>query len=149
MIAIMMKHVKYNGFTLIEVMVVVVILGVLAAIIVPNVIGRADDAKIVKVKQDVQALENALEMYRLDNGFYPSTDQGLEALIKKPENEPRPAQWRVGGYIKQLREDPWGNPYQYLNPGVHREIDVFSNGKPGKQNDEAAQIGNWTTDEKK
>lgn len=139
---------KFKGFTLIEVMVVVVILGILASIIVPNVIGRADDAKIVKAKQDVQALENALEMYRLDNGFYPSTDQGLEALIKKPENEPRPSQWREGGYIKQLREDPWGNPYQYLNPGNHREIDVFSNGKPGKQNNEGNQIGNWNAQDK-
>src|SRR5690242_3199152 len=108
---------KQQGFTLIEVMVVVVILGILAAIIVPNVIGRADDAKIVKAKQDVLALENALEMYKLDNGVYPSTDQGLQALVKKPESDPRPTAWREGGYIKQLREDPWGHPYQYLNPG--------------------------------
>ncbi len=141
--------IKQSGFTLIEVMVVVVILGVLAAIIVPNVIGRADDAKLVKAKQDVLAIENALEMYRLDNGFYPSTDQGLAALVKRPENDPKPLSWREGGYIKQLRQDPWGNPYQYLNPGSHKEIDIFSNGKPDKQNNESNIIGNWNTDEKK
>src|SRR5262245_31504642 len=101
----MMKENKQTGFTLIEVMVVVVILAVLASIIVPNVIGRADDAKIVKVKQDILAIENALEMYRLDNGFYPSTDQGLQALIKKPENEPSPPAWKEGGYLEQLRKD--------------------------------------------
>lgn len=144
-----MRHKRKSyGFTLIEVMVVVVILGILAAIIVPNVIGRADDAKIVKAKQDVMALENALEMYRLDNGFYPSTDQGLQALVKKPESEPRPTTWREGGYVKQLRDDPWGHPYQYLNPGTHKEIDIFSAGKPGK-NDDSNMIGNWNTDEKK
>jgi general secretion pathway protein G len=136
-----------KGFTLIEVMVVVVILGVLASIIVPNVINRAEDAKIVKAKQDILALENALEMYKLDNGFYPSTDQGLSALVQKPDSEPNPANWRSGGYLKQLRNDPWGNAYQYLNPGNHKEIDIFSNGKPGKTNENLV-IGNWETDEK-
>lgn len=137
-----------RGFTLIEIMVVVVILGVLAAMIVPNIIGRADEAKIVKAKQDVLAIENALEMYRLDNGFYPTTDQGLEALVKKPDSEPQPKGWRDGGYVKQLRNDPWGNPYEYLNPGTHKEIDIYSNGKPGKSNENNI-IGNWNVDEKK
>ncbi len=142
------KKLYQSGFTLIEVMVVVVILGILAAMIVPNIIGRTDDAKIVKAKQDILALENALEMYRLDNGFYPSTDQGLKALVKKPESDPRPQAWRDGGYVKQLRNDPWGAPYQYLNPGVHKEIDIFTNGKTGKP-DEKNEIGNWSVEEQK
>jgi len=143
-----MKIKTHKGFTLIEVMVVVVILGVLAAIILPNVIGRADDAKLTKAKQDILAIENALEMYRLDNGFYPSTDQGLQALVKKPENDPKPTSWREGGYVKQLRKDPWGQNYQYLNPGTHGEIDIFSNGQPGKNKGETI-IGNWTVEDKK
>jgi general secretion pathway protein G len=140
-----MKKQTRSGFTLIEVMVVVVILGIMAAIIVPNIIGRTEDAKIVKVKQDIVALENALEMYRLDNGFYPSTDQGLEALVRKPESDPIPKNWRDGGYIKQLQDDPWAQPYQYLNPGEHKEIDIFSKGKPGKQGEDN-EIGNWSSE---
>lgn len=143
-----MNVTKTKGFTLIEVMVVVVILGILASIILPNVIGRTDDAKIAKAKQDIMAIENALEMYRLDNGFYPSTDQGLQALVKKPENDPKPAAWREGGYIKQLRKDPWGQSYQYLQPGSHGEIDVFTSGRPGKQKEETI-IGNWDVEEHK
>lgn len=133
-----MKRLKL-GFTLIEVLIVVVILGILASIIVPNIIGRTEDAKLVKVKQDILAIENALEMYHLDNGFYPSTDQGLQALVKRPDSEPVPRAWRQGGYLKQLRKDPWGRSYQYLYPGSHGEIDVFSLGKTG----ENKEIGNW------
>ena len=146
----MKKDTRARGFTLIELMVVVVILGLLASIIVPNVIGRTDDAKIIKVKQDVTALENAMEMYRLDNGFYPTTDQGLTALVEKPAMEPAPESWRQGGYIKTLRPDPWKRPYQYLNPGTHKEIDIFSYGKDGKPGGEGldADIGNWNSDEK-
>jgi len=143
-----MKMNKVKGFTLIEVMVVVVILGILASIILPNVIGRTDDAKVAKAKQDILAIENALEMYRLDNGFYPSTDQGLQALVKKPDNDPKPTSWREGGYIKQLRKDPWGQNYQYLQPGTHGEMDIFTTGRPGKQKDEA-MIGNWDVEEHK
>ena len=140
-----MKNIKSAGFTLIEVMVVIVIIGLLASIIVPNVISRTDDAKMAKVKQDILSLENALEMYRLDNGFYPSTDQGLQALVSEPQGDPKPNAWRQGGYVKQLRNDPWNNPYQYLSPGSHKEIDVFSYGKNGKgREDDKLIIGNWT-----
>lgn len=137
---------KERGFTLIEIMVVVVILGVLAAIIVPNIISRVEDAKMVKAKQDINALENALEMYRLDNGNYPTTDQGLQALIEKPQSEPIPNAWRAGGYIKQLRKDPWNRPYQYLSPGTHKEIDIFTYGKDTK-GDHKTEIGNWDASE--
>jgi general secretion pathway protein G len=132
---------KARGFTLIEIMVVVVILGILAAIIVPRIISRPEEAKLVKAKQDIRVLESALELYHLDNGFYPSTDQGLPALIQKPTGEPVPKNWKEGGYIKELPFDPWGHPYQYLQPGVHGEIDVFSYGPSGTQ---ATEIGNWT-----
>jgi general secretion pathway protein G len=132
---------KTRGFTLIEIMVVVVILGILAAIIVPRIISRPEEAKLVKAKQDVRVLESALELYHLDNGFYPSTDQGLQALVQKPTGEPVPQNWKTGGYIKELPLDPWGHPYQYLQPGVHGEIDVFSVGPNGTQ---ATEIGNWT-----
>jgi general secretion pathway protein G len=122
-----------RGFTLIEVMVVVVILGILAAFIVPKIIGRPDEAKVAKVKSDVSALQTALDLYRLDNGAYPTADQGLQALIKKPTAEPIPNGWRTGGYIQKLNDDPWGRPYLYLNPGEHLEVDIFSYGAAGKQ----------------
>lgn len=145
-----MKMNKKAGFTLIEIMVVIVIIGLLASIIVPNVISRTDDAKMAKVKQDILSIENALEMYRLDNGFYPSTDQGLQALVSEPQGDPKPNAWRQGGYVKQLRTDPWNNPYQYLNPGAHKEIDVYSFGKNGKgREDDKLIIGNWDAQENK
>lgn len=146
-----MKKRKIRGFTIIEIMVVVFIIGLLASVIVPNLIGRTDEAKVIKAKQDIMVLENALEMYRLDNGFYPSTDQGLEALVEKANIEPMPKIWRQGGYIKKLQQDPWGRPYQYLNPGSHGEIDIFSlgrDGNPGGENQDA-DVGNWNSDEKK
>lgn len=137
---------KSKGFTLIEVMVVVVILGILAAFIVPKIIGRPDEAKVAKVKSDVRALQTALDLYRLDNGAYPTTEQGLEALIKKPTSDPIPASWRTGGYIQRLSDDPWGRPYHYLNPGEHLEIDIFSYGAEGKPGGQGinAEIGNWS-----
>lgn len=137
-----------RGFTLIEVMVVVVILGILAAIIVPQIMSRPEQAKVVKAQQDIMAIENALDLYKLDNGFYPSTDQGLGALVKKPTSSPVPEQWKAGGYLKRLPIDPWNNPYQYLNPGTHSEIDVFSIGPKGKgrETDSNAMIGNWTVE---
>jgi general secretion pathway protein G len=127
---------KHRGFTLIELMVVVLILGVLAAVIVPNVIGSADTAKAGAAKQDVASLMQALKLYRLDNGRYPSGDQGLGALTAKPTTEPLPTNYKTGGYIERLPKDPWGNAYLYANPGVHGEIDVMSygaDGKPGGQ----------------
>jgi general secretion pathway protein G len=123
---------KSRGFTLIELMVVVLILGVLAAVIVPNVIGSADVAKAGAAKQDVAALIQALKLYRLDNGRYPSSDQGLGALSAKPTTEPIPNNYKTGGYIERLPKDPWGNAYIFANPGVHGEIDVMSYGADGK-----------------
>lgn len=136
---------KIRAFTLIEIMIVIVILGVLASLIIPNIIGRPDEAKVVKAKQDILAIENALEMYRLDNGFYPSTDQGLAALVEKPSNDPLPTNWKEGGYLKQLRKDPWNKPYQYIYPGTHGEMDIFSLGRDGKPGGEKvdSDIGNW------
>lgn len=137
-----------RGFTLIEVMVVVVILGILAAIIVPQIMSRPDQAKVVKAQQDILSIENALDLYKLDNGFYPTTDQGLQALVKKPSTEPMPGHWKQGGYLKRLPEDPWGNAYQYLNPGAHTEIDVFSYGADGKLGGDGynSDIGNWNVE---
>lgn len=131
-----------SGFTLIEVMVVVVILSILAAIIVPRIMDRPDKARIVKAQADVRALESALNLYKLDNHNYPTTDQGLEALVQKPANAPS---WKDGGYIDRLPKDPWGRPYQYLNPGTHGTIDIFSLGADGQPGGEGkdADIGNW------
>lgn len=134
-----------TGFTLIEIMVVVVILGILAAFVVPSIMDSPDKARIAKVQQDVRALESALELYRLDNFYYPSTQQGLEALVTKPSGEPAARNWKSGGYVKKLQKDPWGNPYQYLSPGTHGEVDIFSLGSDNRPGGEgaAADIGNW------
>ena len=135
-----------RGFTLIEVLVVVVILAILAAIVVPRVIGRTDDAMIAKAKADVQGLGTALNLYKLDNFTYPSTDQGLDALVRKPGGSPEAANWRSGGYIERLPKDPWSRDYQYVAPGSHGDFDVYSLGKDGQSGGEgiAADIGNWT-----
>jgi len=141
---------KSSGFTLIEVMVVIVILGILAAVVVPRVMDRPDTARITKAKQDIRALESALELYRLDNFNYPSTDQGLESLINQPSGSPEPKNWKDGGYMKRLPKDPWGNEYQYLNPGVNGAIDIFTFGSDGQEGGEEgtnADIGNWNLDE--
>ncbi len=132
-----------RGFTLIEVMVVVVILSILAAIIVPRIMDRPDKARIVKAQADIQALESALNLYRLDNHNYPSTDEGLEALVQKPASAPS---WKEGGYIDRMPKDPWGQPYQYLSPGTHGSVDIFSLGADGQPGGEGknADIGNWT-----
>ena len=133
------------GFTLIEIMVVVVILGILAALIVPKIISRPDEARITAAKQDVATLAQALKLYKLDNLAYPSTDQGLQALVARPNSAPVPANWKAGGYLERLPKDPWGRDYRYLNPGRRGEIDIFSlgaDGEPGGEgNDE--DIGNW------
>jgi general secretion pathway protein G len=136
-----------RGFTLIEIMVVITILGVLAALIVPRVVGRTDDAKIAAAKQDIASIMQALKLYRLDNGRYPTTDQGLLALIAKPTAEPVPSNWKQGGYIERstVPTDPWGEPYKYLNPGIRGEIDVFSLGRDKTNGGEGpdADIGSW------
>jgi general secretion pathway protein G len=135
-----------RGFTLIEIMVVVVILGVLAALIVPKIMGRPDEARVTAARQDISTLMQALKMYRLDNHRYPTTDQGLQALVQRPTTEPVPRNWKEGGYLERLPEDPWGHPYQYLNPGVHGEIDVFSLGADSQPGGEGmdADIGSWS-----
>jgi general secretion pathway protein G len=139
----MKKTVGKNGFTLIEVMIVIVILGVLAALIVPKVMSRPDEARAVAARQDIATIMQALKLYRLDNRKYPSVEQGLVALVKKPEVDPLPPNWK--SYIERLPLDPWGNPYQYLNPGLHSDVDVFSYGGDGKPGGEGvdADIGSW------
>jgi len=136
-----------RGFTLIEIMVVITILGVLAALIVPRVVGRTDDARIAAAKQDIASIMQALKLYRLDNGRYPTTDQGLQALITRPTTEPMPSNWKQGGYLERLSADPWGEPYKFLSPGVRGEIDVFSLGRDrangGEPNTPDADIGSW------
>ena len=122
------------GFTLIEIMVVVVILGVLSALIVPNIIGRPDEARVTAARSEIQAIANALELYRLDNGIYPSSDQGLAALVARPAGEPRPRNWNPDGYLKKLPEDPWGQPYQYRSQG--RQMEVYSLGADQRQGGE-------------
>jgi general secretion pathway protein G len=132
-----------RGFTLIELMVVLVIIGILAALIVPNVLDRADDARVTAAKTDVTNLMQALKLYRLDNLRYPTAEQGLLALVRKPGTDPLPANWKP--YLDKLPADPWGRPYQYLNPGVKGEIDVFSFGADGQSGGEGknADIGSW------
>lgn len=139
---------RHMGFTLIEVMVVVVILGILAAIVVPRIMDRPDVARVTKAKQDIRAIESALNLYKLDNFVYPTTDQGIEALAQKPAVPPEPRNWKDGGYIERLPKDPWGNPYQYLSPGVHGAIDIFSLGADGQPGGEGinSDIGNWNLD---
>lgn len=137
------------GFTLIEIMVVVVILGILAAVVVPRIMDRPDMARVTKARQDIRQLESALNLYRLDNFRYPTTEQGLEALVEQPATGPEPRNWNAEGYINSLPRDPWGNTYQYLNPGVHGPVDVWTwgaDGQPGGE-DLNADIGNWTLDD--
>lgn len=121
---------KASGFTLIEVMVVVVILGILAAIIVPKIMSRPEQARMVKVKQDILAIQNALDLYKLDNGFYPSGDQGLDALVHRPTSEPAPSNWNPEGYLPSLPVDPWGQPYLYDNNDG--QIRIYSYGPKGQ-----------------
>lgn len=137
---------RAQGFTLIEIMVVVVILGILATIVVPKIMGRPDEARVVAAKQDISSIMQALNLYRLDNSRYPSTEQGLQALVQKPSTEPVPSNYKQGGYLGKLPTDPWGNPYQFLNPGVKGEVDVQSFGADGKPGGEGinADIGSWS-----
>jgi general secretion pathway protein G len=131
------------GFTLVEIMVVVVILGILAVLIVPRVLGRSDEARAAAAKHDIATVMQSLKLYRLDNGRYPTNEQGLQALVAKPNSAPVPSNWKP--YLDKVPKDPWGNTYQYLNPGVHGEVDVFSLGADGQPGGSGADldIGSW------
>ncbi|MES2218066.1 MAG: type II secretion system major pseudopilin GspG [Pseudomonadota bacterium] len=135
---------RIKGFTLVEVMVVVVILGILAAIIVPKIMSRPEQARVVKAKQDILAIQSALDLYKLDNSFYPTTDQGLEALITKPTSNPTPRNWKSDGYLQQLPVDPWGENYQYTND--NDKLRIYSYGSKGK--DGGNEISNNDADNK-
>ena len=142
----LMRHARRSlakGFTLIELMVVLVIIGVLAALIVPNVLDRADDARVTAARTDITNIMQALKLYRLDNQRYPTAEQGLQALVIKPTAGPVPGNWKL--YLEKLPNDPWGRPYQYLNPGIKGEIDVMSFGADGQSGGEGkdADIGSW------
>jgi general secretion pathway protein G len=140
-----MSRRRIRAFTLIEVMVVIAILAVLAALIVPKVMSRPDEARVVAARQDIASLLQALKLYRLDNLRYPTTEQGLAALVTRPSLAPVPPNWKPGGYLERLPRDPWGHPYQYLSPGLRGEIDVFSFGADGVAGGEGfdADIGSW------
>ncbi|NJC87979.1 MAG: type II secretion system protein GspG [Desulfuromonas sp.] len=138
-----------RGFTLIEIMVVVVILGILAAIIVPKFLSRPDEAKVTKAKVDIKSLEEALGLFKLDNGFYPSTEQGLQALVSKPETGRIPTRFPDGGYLKRVPADPWDTPFVYLSPGrQNRDFDLISYGADGQAGGEGfnADINSWELD---
>jgi general secretion pathway protein G len=134
-----------RGFTLIEIMVVVVIIGILGALVVPKLMGKPGEARIIAAKSDIGQIMQALKIYKLDNQRYPTTEQGLKALIEKPTSGPAANGWKSGGYVDKLQKDPWGNPYQYLSPGVKGEVDLFSlgaDGQPGGTGEDA-DIGSW------
>ncbi len=147
--SLMKQRKQQQGFTLIEIMVVIVIIGLLAAVVGPKLLGQADEARVTKAKADIRAIEGGLNLYRLDNFVYPSTDQGLEALVTKPGGTPEPRNWKDGGYLERLPKDPWGNEYQYLNPGSHGSIDIYSFGADGQEGGEDvnADVGNWNLNE--
>lgn len=142
-----MRNATQRGFTLIEIMVVVVIIGVLIGLVAPNILGRVDGARITAAKADISVMAQALEMYRLDNGRYPTTDQGLTALVVKPAGGSTPRAWNPEGYLKgkKIPKDPWGSAYQYVSPGAHGAYDLYSLGADNQDGGEgdAADIGNW------
>jgi len=136
---------RARGFTLIEIMVVVVIMGILASLVVPKLIARTGESKVAAAKVDIATVMQALKLYRLDNQRYPTTEQGLRALIEKPSTGPAANGWKAGGYLEKMPKDPWGNPYQFLSPGVKGEVDLISlgaDGQPGGSGDDA-DIGSW------
>mgnify|MGYP006324479127 FL=1 len=136
---------RARGFTLIEIMVVVVIMGILASLVVPKLIARTGEPKVAAAKVDIATVMQALKLYRLDNQRYPTTEQGLHALIEKPTTGPAANGWKAGGYLEKMPKDPWGNPYQFLSPGVKGEVDLISlgaDGQPGGSGDDA-DIGSW------
>ncbi len=140
-----------SGFSMIEILVVLVIIGLLVSIVAPNVLDRADDARIQKAQADFKAIETALKMYRLDNFNYPSSEQGLEALVTKPSIDPIPRQYRANGYLENLPKDPWNRPYLYLSPGEEKEFDIYTLGADGVSGgqDQNGDMNNWQTGEDK
>lgn len=138
------KH--HQGFTLIEIMVVVIILGILGTLVVPKIMGRPDEARVVAAKQDISSIMQALNLYRLDNSRYPTTEQGLQALVTRPTQEPVPSNYKDGGYLSKLPTDPWGSAYQFLSPGLKGEVDVMSLGADRKPGGEGVNtdIGSWS-----
>jgi general secretion pathway protein G len=134
-----------RGFTLVEIMVVVVIIGILGALVVPKLLGRTGESRQVAARVDISTLMQALKLYKLDNQRYPTTEQGLQALVQKPTAGPAASGWKEGGYLERLPKDPWGNSYQYLSPGIHGEVDIFSlgaDGQPGGTGEDA-DVGSW------
>jgi general secretion pathway protein G len=144
------SEIGFRGFTLIELMVVIVILGILAMYITPKIMGRPDEARQIKAKLDIASLETALKLYRLDNGTYPTTAQGLQALVEIPDKDPIPKNWKKGGYLEKgkVPKDPWGNPFAYLSPGIQRDYDIVSYGADGMPGGEGINrdITSWETD---
>ena len=136
---------KQKGFSLIEILVVLVIMGLLISVVAPTVLNSADDARVQKVQADFKSIETALKIYRLDNYQYPTTEQGLEALVRPSTLEPEPRNFKRGGYLSELPVDPWGRPYFYLSPGEYGEVDIYSLGADGLTGggDQNADIGNW------
>jgi len=145
-----MRISRRSGFTLLELMVVIVILGILAAVVAPRLIGRTDEAKVTEAKVQLRNLETALKLYKLDNGAYPTTAQGLDALVEKPTTGKIPRKWRKGGYMEKSKipSDPWGNPYIYVSPGLHGDYDILTYGADGARGGEGfdRDIGNWDID---